>query len=274
MRNTMELSDIRKTQLELFDCFVGVCEKNKLRYSLSGGTLLGAIRHKGYIPWDDDIDVMMPRPDYEKLRSLYGGKCLKDNYYLLDWRNPYKNAEKLFMYYPFLKLIDLNTEIDTKHFSQKYYSGIWIDIFPIDGLPASEKETVRIYRKIWFWRQFFSLHYCKQIIAKGRIQKLLKIPMLPIAKLLSGRKLCKKLDTLSQKYDYATSSFVGVIINGYGPQEKISKSDIEPLEVEFEGHRVWGIKGYDVYLTNLYHDYMQLPPEEKRVCHGFDAWMK
>lgn len=250
------------------------CASNGLQYSLCGGSLLGAVRHKGFIPWDDDIDVFMPRPDYERLRSLCGGECLKENYYLLDWRNPKQNSEKSFMYYPFLKLMDLNTEVYATDFSRKYYCGIWIDIFPIDGLPASEKETARIYRRSWFWRQIFSLHYCGKINAKGKIQKLLKTLVLPVARLLCGRKLCEKLDFLSQKYDYAIAPFIGGVINGYGPQEKISKIDIEPMKIDFEGHEVWGISGYDIYLTNLYHDYMQLPPEEKRICHGFDAWIK
>ena len=176
------------------------------------------------------------------------------------------------MFYPFLKLIDLSTEVDAKDVSRKYYVGIWIDIFPIDGLPESKKETVRIYRKVWLWRQFFSLHFSKKIIAKGTAQKLVKILFLPVAKILSGKQLCKKLDALSQKYNYDDSPFIGGIINGYGPQEKITKPDISPLEMEFEGHKVWGIKGYDVYLTNLYQNYMQLPPKEKRICHGFSAW--
>ena len=215
----------------------------------------------------------MPRPDYEKLRLLLSGKCIKEKYYLLDWKTQGEKNEKPLMYYPFLKLIDINTEVDAKDVSQKYYTGIWIDIFPIDGLPVSDSDTVRIYKESWFWRQIFSLHFCKKIIAKGFIQKLVKLPVLPVAKVMDGQKICKKLDVLSMTYDYDSSEFVGGVINGYGPQEKITKEDLEPVEVIFEGHKVCGMKGYDKYLGNLYKDYMKLPPEEKRICHGFDAWV-
>ncbi len=269
----LSLDEIKKIELDMLLAFHNFCEENKLQYSLCGGTLLGAIRHKGFIPWDDDIDVFMPRPDYEKLRSLWSGKCITENYYLLDWKNPEKKNGRPMMFYPFLKLIDLHTEVNAKDVSNKYYTGIWIDIFPIDGLPSSKKETVKIYKKVWFWRQLFSLHFCKKIIAKGFVQKLVKIPFVPIAKVMNGSNICKRLDELSLSFSYESSGFVGGIINGYGPQEKIEKKVLEPIAVEFEGHTLWGIKGFDTYLSNLYGDYMQLPPEEKRICHGFDAWV-
>ena len=268
----LSLDQIKKIELDMLLSFHTFCEENKLQYSLCGGTLLGAIRHKGFIPWDDDIDVFMPRPDYEKLRKLCSGKCITGSYYLTDWKVQGEKNSKLLMYYPFLKLIDLNTEVDTKDVSAKYYTAIWIDIFPIDGLPASEKETKKIFKKVWLLRQFFSLHFCKKIIAKGPVRKLMKIPFWPIARMMNGKKICKRLDELSETIDYDSSELVGGIINGYGPQEKISKSLLEPMEVEFEGHVFCGIRGYDVYLSNLYGEYMQLPPESKRICHGFDAY--
>lgn len=270
----LTLSEIKDIELNILKAFHEYCVKNGLQYSLCGGSLLGAIRHKGFIPWDDDIDVFMPRPDYEKFRSLCSGKCLGKNYYIADWKISEHKTEKPFMHYPFLKIIDLNTMVNAKDVSKKYYTGVWIDVFPVDGLPESDRKTRKIYKKIWFLRQFFSMHYCEKIVAKGVLQKIVKIPFLPIAKLMDGIKICKKLDTLSQTYDYDSSEFVGGIINGYGPQEKILKTDMESMNVEFEGCAFMGIKGYDVYLTNLYGDYMQLPPKNKRICHGFDAWIK
>ena len=265
--------EIKKIELNILLAFHVFCKEHELQYSLCGGSLLGAVRHKGFIPWDDDIDVFMPRPDYEKLRELTGGKCIAEKFYLLDWRNPASDSDKRFMYYPFLKLIDLTTRVDAVDFdARKYYSGIWIDIFPIDGLPESDSATKKIYKKSWFWRQMFSLHFCDKIVAKGLVQKIIKAPFLPVAKIMNGIKLCKRLDDLSMQYNYADCEYVGGIINGYGPQEKLQKKELELTDVEFEGRIVNGIKGYDVYLTNLYHDYMQLPPKEKRICHGFDAW--
>lgn len=274
MNKKLTLPEIKGIELNILKAFHAYCIENGLQYSLCGGSLLGAIRHKGFIPWDDDIDVFMPRPDYEKLRSLCGGKCLKKRYYLLDWKIAEEKRGKPFMHYPFLKIIDLNTEVDAKDISRKYYSGVWIDVFPVDGLPESASKTKEIYKKTWFWRQLFSLHYCKKIIAKGVLQKIVKMPFLPIARLINGLKICKKLDDLSQTYDYESAEFVGGVIHGYGPQEKIRKTDMEPMDIEFEGCTFMGIKGYDVYLRNLYHDYMQLPPEDKRIRHDFDAWLR
>ncbi len=273
MNKKLNLQEIKNIELQMLLAFHNFCRDNSLQYSLCGGSLLGAIRHKGFIPWDDDIDIFMPRPDYERLRQIAGSKCIQDNCYVLDWRTSKQLKDKPFMFYPFLKLIDLSTEVNTKDFPiDKYYSGIWIDIFPIEGLPNSEVQIKKLYNKSWFWRQIFSLHYCDKIIAKGTFQKIIKLPLLPFAKVLRGKYLCKKLDLLSQKYNFNDASIIGSVINAYGPQEELLKTDIEPMEIEFEGYKFWGIKGYDVYLSNLYHDYMQLPPKEKRIIHGFDAW--
>ena len=274
MKKELSLEEIKQIELNILLSFHSFCKEKNLQYSLCGGTLLGAVRHRGFIPWDDDIDVFMPRPDYESFRRLRK-EFNRERYCIVDYRykNDFPKKEKPYMVYPFIKIVATNTELQTEDFNhKKYYTGIWIDVFPVDGLPNSDKKTKRIFFESWLWRQFFTLKNCSRIKAKGVIQKVIKLSFLIPSKILTNCYLCKKLDSLSQTFKYTDSAFVGGIINGYGPQEKINKDDLEPMEVNFEGKKFMGIKGYDVYLTNLYGNYMELPPKEKRICHNIKAW--
>lgn len=139
--------EIKQIELNLLLKLDEICKKYKLRYYLCGGTLLGAVRHKGFIPWDDDIDVLMPREDFEKLLRLekaetrYGGKdCFL------------KSGNSI---YPFIKLINTNTVLKEKYLSEEFTTGIWIDIFPLDGMPDDEKLSQRNLRKLNFIRPYY-----------------------------------------------------------------------------------------------------------------------
>ena len=141
----MSLQEIKKIELNLLIEFDKLCKKNNLYYTLCGGTLLGAVRHKGFIPWDDDIDVIMPRGDYDKLLNEDNiDKTELPKYVeIANWKMGNMN-------YPFMKFMDKRTIINPKYVDDNKSNKIWIDVFPIDGNPKDEKQLRRLYKKSLF----------------------------------------------------------------------------------------------------------------------------
>ena len=260
MKKYLNNDEIKQTELNILVYFDGFCKKNNIRYSLAGGTLLGAVRHKGFIPWDDDIDVCMPRLDYEKFVKLY--KNIPRERYIL--------RENM----PFIKLVDSNTRIDNKYTNADVADGLWIDIFPVDGLPADLNEVYKIYRAENFYRKLFMLGYAKYGRGKSLFKKIFKIPLIGLVKIIGNDYFKHKIEKIARKYDYNSSEYVGAITWGlYGVGEKMKKSEFERfIFLKFEGHKFPAFSCWDSYLKGLYKDYMKLPPIEKRKTHDMVAY--
>ena len=144
-RKKLNSDEVKKIELQLLLKFDELCKKHDLQYSLCGGTLLGAIRHKGFIPWDDDIDVMMPRDDFEKLLKLEKTQASDQVEKLVSW----KSGKSI---YPFIKMINTKTVLKEKYLDKEYTTGVWIDIFPIDGMPEDQKIVDKKYKKVIFYK--------------------------------------------------------------------------------------------------------------------------
>lgn len=261
----LSLREIQTSELKIFDALVSFLDENNIPYFLAGGTMLGAIRHKGFIPWDDDIDIAIPRPDYERFLRLTKNSPI-DGYF------PVLSARYTNLHYPFIKIIDPNIVISGKSSDDK---NLWVDVFPVDGFPKDIKKSKRIVRRAKFYK---GIMYLKQTCFvdlfkedKTLFNRILRVILKPFSLLFPAMFCAKRIEAIAQKYDYSSSSYCGVIAWGYGIQERIPKKYTEQKSVIFENRRCSGIVGYDYYLSSLYGNYMELPPVEKRSTHSIDA---
>lgn len=260
MKKEIEIAEQKKIQINILKETVRVCEENNLIYFLGGGTLLGAVRHQGYIPWDNDIDIMLPRKDYEKLLEIFN-RCSKKNYKLLSYK--YNKG----YYYPFNKIVNINTEVIENKFRRIEELGIYIDVFPIDFLPEENKNIKKIFRYYKFRERIIDVYRTTEIerVTNNKIKLLCKKMLIQIIKKEKiMKKILKQMDEVAQRYD--NTSMVACVSGRYMEKEIMPSSYISDYTlVRFEDEEYKIPIGYDEYLTKHYGNYMELPPEEKRI---------
>lgn len=256
--------------------FVRVCDENNLTYYLIGGTALGAIRHHGFIPWDDDIDVAMPRTDYEKFLKLQ--KCFSYEYFI----QTYKTDKNYILNYA--KLRNSNTTyIENFYATTNINHGIWIDIFPLDGMSKKYKKPSSLAYKVRFtwWNTF--MMYLPSLKRKIHKKTFLKDISLTFVGLLFfflniAHLRNKWVNFMMQRIPYEKAFFVGNLCGTNHKKEAMPREIFQQgTVVKFEGLDVKVPYDYDKYLTLLFHDYMKLPPLNKQVGHhhnkGFSLTM-
>ena len=269
-------SDPLKTRLlEVFQFAKEFFQQHNLRYIGCGGTVLGAIRHKGFIPWDDDIDLYMPRKDYEQLLQL-APEFQGTGYELLHWDNLTLNSQLSTLnsqyYMPFAKIADCHSTIwEFRHLP--FLFGVSIDIFPLDEFDeADEVITARQYRSHYYFDKYLnavSRYSCKdmlQALCRADVHRL-GVQVLSKWRSRNPRKYLQAFRQFEETYKH----------NGPGPkcvcvtqwEGRIFQSEWfhDVIEVPFEDTTLIIPRAYDAYLRKLYGDYMQLPPEEKRISH-------
>ena len=263
---TIEVDEMKRIQLLILIDVANFCEENGIRYFLAAGTMLGAVRHHGFIPWDDDIDISLPRPDYNRLINEYKNR----RYVLHCWDN-----ERDFLC-PYTKIEDPETVlIDNLDFGKSI--GVNIDVFPVDGLPNGR---VNIDKTVLLMKSLWGLVVCstvKDISRRSRIKKFEIRLMRKIYKLTRSQSFVTGLTVkTAQRCPFDQSDKVAVLVWGYGKKEVVPRcAASEYIKVKFEGHTFNISKFYDVYLNSIYGDYMQLPPENERINkHHFVAYWK
>ena len=269
MRRFIEIEELKDICLDILSAVHTFCEENHIMYSLSCGSLIGAIRHQGYIPWDDDIDIYMLREDYNRFLSLFP-EIYKKNYSVISLeRSTQWNC-------PFAKVYDIRTVMEEDKRTEIKGLGIGIDIFPIDNATDDEQCWIKYEKRR---RQLIGLYIMKDLqwrksrsFLKNIFVVLCSFPLLPF----SARFFAKIIDNYSQKFNQENSLFYAENCYGHPYNERIPKSDFShTIDWPFEKHTFKIMNGYDDYLTLFYGDYMQLPPIEERTSHHhFVAYWK
>lgn len=265
MSKELSTEELRRIELDILKYIHFFCKENQIRYYLCGGTLLGAIRHGGFIPWDDDIDICMPRKDYEifkkkfKEQGKYKFVCVE-------------NTEGYC--FPFGKVVNTETVVEETIVRSVNGMGVYVDVFPLDGLGKTYKEAK--------WK-VLCCGYCLKWIFVGikrdeqnnSLKAYLKNSVYALSR-ITKKYAYKEINRISKMSKFENSNFVGVVFGFYGEKEIMPVNIFEKQrEHKFEDTTFMIPERYDDYLSRLYGKYMNLPPKEKQVTHhSFRAYIK
>lgn len=263
----LKARDIQEISVEILIYIDKLCRANNINYSIFYGSLIGVERHKGYIPWDDDLDIVMPRPDYQKLLCLL---AKQDDYILLspETSDNYR--------YAFAKLVDPRTKAISKQYygSEDVNLGVYVDIFPIDGFPTDLDERKKFgdlceqYRANMLMTLNNSYAISRSWI-KAKLKRILLYPKYKKVLRIGNYDYWKnKYERIVTSYPFEEADFCGYMefideVWGVFPTDWFKHYE----EVEFEGHKFFSIKDRQKFLTLRYGNYMEMPPEEERVTH-------
>lgn len=248
----LSLEKLHNTELEVLQKFHDFCELHSLTYYLVYGTLLGAIRHNGFIPWDDDVDVGMPREDYEKFIKLFLAESNKHLPFKLAIPSNTPNY-----YLPFAKLFDSRFPISESKTRKPCLLGPWIDIFPLDNMPEDYTKATKLFRHVKKINKLNSIRNVKS--SSNGIKRILRESMAAILRLLPREYLLNELNYISSRYHSDTfSKYVCVVVLGvYGTKEIMPSVWFQNRELHhFENRKFYIPTRYHDILTNLYGDYM------------------
>lgn len=271
MENLVEISldEAKEKMLEMM-CYIDkVCRENNIKYSLAYGTLIGAIRHKGFIPWDDDMDIMLTRDNYDKLIEIIKKD---DKYDFLDFNSGYISN--------FSKICCRNTiAVSFKKYAEinSCALGVYIDIFPLDNLP--EIGYKKHMKKILFYMRLlqtnsFKRYFASPSLIKAIIKLVVFLPFCIISKIYTKERVIKKIDYLQKKFNNTKTDYIGIASFGYFERYKKSWFD-EYIDVKFEDYNFMLVKEYDKVIRVCYDDYMTIPDEKDRKIHlTYYKWYK
>ena len=261
--NTYGIAELQDKMLDILKFFISVCEQNDLRYWLAGGSCLGALRHGGFIPWDDDLDVYMPRKDYERLWSIMGKKIVDDHYILC------RTTESKNYHHRVMQIVDINTTfIHTRSKNEDIEHGVYIDIIPIDACPNSKcRRFAQFVNAV-----LFSICNIQQKpeYNGGKLTGIMSLGtkvLLGIVRSPKSRfKVWSKAEKRMTKYDWEKCSHIKCITSQFHElMTAFPKTWFGERKVQFEDIMATVPSDAEAYCKAMYGDYMSLPPEEKRA---------
>lgn len=258
-----ELKEIEFDILKMFDAF---SKENNIRYYISHGTLLGAIRYKGFIPWDDDVDLLIPREDYDRMLKIFKND---DRYQMFAFE---RNSNYCF---PFAKLCDMTTRKVEPNNDNGIELGVDIDLFPLDAWDDDLEKAKKEARTISKYRRCLVLSKRSKPDSLNAVKRFIKGFMIAYYKIFGSKYYVKRIINASSKTPQPDSKYLGCKAwcvygeKGIIPAEAFG----EPSYIDFEGEKFPAPADYDTYLTCLYGDYLPEPPVEKqKTHHSFKAY--
>ena len=263
----IDIKELRKIQIEILDNVDEFCKKNNINYWIDCGTLLGAVRHKGYIPWDDDIDIGMLREDYDKFLNLFNKVNTRYKLNALELDKDY--------YFPFGKVVDTNTILYEPDEETGIKGAVYIDVFVYDNAPDDDSKVDEMYDKRDNYNKFRIAQLYPKMYDKSSFKKRIMRFFLNIyLKFLPKNYYTKKCIDNSKRYINENTKRVGNFTSAKrmtGDKEIFNSF----VELSFENKKYPAPVGYKKWLEAFYGDYMKLPPKEKQVSlHKFKAYYK
>lgn len=262
----LSLRDIQKIELRMLKQFDLFCKENNLLYSLAGGTLIGAVRHNGFIPWDDDIDIYMLREEYNRLIDVIErGKhlqCTKYKFIL---------PEKGKTLYPFIKVIDEETVVYENNIDPKYSIGVWLDIFPIDYCAETEEEAEKVCmemnRNIIIYLRYYLKYSNDNLINR------FKNIYIKLIKTFKQKKLHIVSDAIFGYGNNQKSKYAGTLVWALNRRDVYPTKMFEGYtELQFEDQKFMVFEKYHEILIHRFGNYMEIPSEDKRMNHSPEAY--
>ncbi len=256
------MTELQTKLLEMLVTFHKLCVDNGLRYYAVGGTALGAMRHHGFIPWDDDLDVGMPRADYEKLKRLT--REINVGKYVFEF--PGENKDFV---YPFGKMYDTTTTL-IENTRYKTKRGVFLDIFVLDGVGNTYEEALSRFRSLEQKVNLILTTTCAWRKGRKLYKNLATMAMRCIPQvILNTKKLMQQFESECQKMNYDSMTYVAQCCSPDYHEKMITRRDVfgRPTVAMFENVVIHVPEKADEFLTNIYGDWMQLPPKEKQVTH-------
>lgn len=263
-----DLKQVQQITVSLLQVFMELCDKHNLRYYFTGGSLIGVLRHKGFIPWDDDVDIGMPRRDYARLMAILKEE-MPENCGLCN-----RHTDSSW-HFNLSQFVDLQTEIQIDLAEQPRIAHVWLDIFPLDGLPSNKLARWFHVKNILLHRYLVQIaHISTQVDSHRSRPKLEQLvinfcKIIPVGKILNSNKILSHMEKILCKFDYDQCEYVGNMLGRYREREVVPKKYFgTPVKGEFEGVSVNIPEMSHQLQTHLYGDYMQLPPEKDQVAHN------
>lgn len=259
-----EFTELQEVIIGTLKTFHDFCKEHNLTYHLGGGTLLGAVRHKGIIPWDDDIDVDMPREDYEKFLTL--AKRFPKPFQVKHFKNDNSHT------YPFVKIYQPDFRVQLISGGENISSYAWIDVLPMDGVVQSIRMRKVHFSIVKLFRYLFQMNIRDYQSPKNNdsrlpfiLKRILKPGLYCFSKIFPASVLFNIMDQLAKFKEYDDSNYIGAFYSPYGVKASFNK-DIyaQTLSVEFNGYAFDIPAGYDEFLIQQYGDYMAFPALEER----------
>lgn len=235
-----------------------MCKEAEIPYSLAGGTLLGAIRHEGFIPWDDDIDIFMLRKDYERFMEKYYNVELKNPYYrIMDGRDNDTGIA-------FARMLDLRTK--ASHKRSAAFTNLWIDILPLDVIPEKPSERDSFICKMRALRKKRLFYSAPPMTGTTLWKKLIKTPVTILCRKAGfPKKIYRQISSVAQTYENSSFHEAAEIVAQAAIKGTVNKTTFhQSVLVPFEGHMFCAMPDYNHYLTGQYGNYLILPPKNKR----------